>query len=473
MKADILSMSFFRLLVFWAGTFSIVFLITPLNFLIFEIFILTALFIIYFLFKDITKVIIAWVISLLFVMFLKMPMGIDIPNLSPDRIIWLLLIAFYLFNVIKGKVSMSNRTTETLMLILCGLVIFSVIRTKGVFTARALFDAFSLFFNAYIGPFSIFIIAKDFLAEEKKIRKLFVILSIILLYLSLTSIFEHFEIRGLVFPRDILNPRMGISFDRARGPFLASAINGMMLGMLSIVNFYMTMNTRMPYKSFFIVNIFLSLAAVFFTYTRASWLGMAVSLIFTTLISRRFRKYFGILVLAGLILVVPLYSKIVDIEKVISRFSAKDSVDSRINLYHAYLEMIKEKPVLGFGFGNFDNCSQEYFSMIKGDVRTIPTIHDSFFGIIVELGGLGFIIFLCILASICWKSFILFRHSREQGFLGKEIVIVFWGIGIVYFTNLFFVDMKFHQVQNVIFYMVAGIILGLYGKRIRDEQFEK
>jgi len=168
MKADILSMSFFRLLVFWAGTFSIVFLITPLNFLIFEIFILTALFIIYFLFKDITKVIIAWVISLLFVMFLKMPMGIDIPNLSPDRIIWLLLIAFYLFNVIKGKVSMSNRTTETLMLILCGLVIFSVIRTKGVFTARALFDAFSLFFNAYIGPFSIFIIAKDFLLKKKR-----------------------------------------------------------------------------------------------------------------------------------------------------------------------------------------------------------------------------------------------------------------------------------------------------------------
>jgi O-antigen ligase len=473
MKVDTLFISF-KLLALLVCALGLAILITPLNFLMLEIFILAALFIVYFLFKDITKVIIAWIISLLFVAFSKTPLGIDIPNLSPDRAIWFFLVIFYLFNVMTGKISLSNRTTELLMFLLCGIAIFSVIRTREVFTSRDLFDAYSLLFNAYIAPFSIFLIAKDFMTEEQKIRKLFIILSVILLYLSLTSIFEHFKMSSFVFPKDILNPRLGINFGRSRGPFLTSSVNGIVLGMLSVLNFYMAMNTRLPYRIFFIVNIFLSVVGVFFTYTRASWLGIVISFMFMVIINRRFRKYFGIFVLLGIVLLVPLHSKIVDTEKVVSRINSKDPIDDRINLYHTYLAMVKEKPIMGFGFANFDNYSQDYFSTIQGDMRIIPTIHDSFFGILVELGGLGLIVFLSILASIFWKSFILFRRFSEgEGALGKEIIVAFWGMGIVYFLNLFFIDMKFHQIQNVIFYMVAGIILGLHEKRVRYEEGRK
>jgi O-antigen ligase len=373
--------------------------------------------------------------------------------------------------VIQGKVFLSGRITEALMLILCGLAVFSVIRSRQDFMARGILDVFSLLFNTYISPFFIFLVAKDFINEEEKIRKLFILLSVILLYLSLTAIFEHFRIYSLVFPKDILNPRLGINFGRARGPFLAASINGMVLGMLAILNFYMAMNSKMPQKFFFIVNIFLSIIAVFFTYTRASWLGIVISFTFMILINQRFRKYFGIIVLLGIVFIAPLYAKIIDVEKVISRINSKGPVDNRISLYHIYLDMIKKKPIVGIGFANFNNCVEEYSSAkATTDVITHEniTIHDTFFGIFVELGGLGLIVFLSILTSIFWKSFILFKHLGE-GFLGKSIVIVFWGVGIVYLFNLFFIDMKFHQIQNVIFYMTTGIILGLYKRRIGHE----
>ncbi|HAZ09630.1 MAG TPA: hypothetical protein DCY56_00780 [Candidatus Omnitrophica bacterium] len=477
MKTDALFISF-KLLVLLACALSLSILITPLNFLMLEMFILTALLIIYFLFRDITKVIIAWIISLLFVAFFKMPLGIDMPNLSPDRVIWFFLFTFYLFKVITGKISLSNRTTEIFMLILCGLVIFSVIVTRQGSREMDFFNVYNLYtllFNAYIAPFSIFLIAKDFINEEKKIRNLFILLSFILLYLSVTSIFEHFGMRNFIFPKDIMNPKMGIHFGRARGPFLSAAINGTVLGLLSILNFYMALNTRLPYRIFFIINIFLSFIAIFFTYTRASWLGVLISFMFMVFINQRLRKYLVIFTLLGAVFLGPLYSKIVDIENVISRVNSTGPVDSRIELYRIYISMIKEKPIMGLGFANFNNYAAEYskgksiVNFITGDVLSI---HDTFFGIFVELGGLGLIVFLSMLASIFWKSFILFKHL-EEGFLGREIVIIFWGVGIIYFLNSFFIDMKFHQIQNVIFYMMAGIVSGLYQRRIRYEKCVK
>ena len=102
-----------------------------------------------------------------------------------------------------------------------------------------------------------------------------------------------------VFPKDILNPRLGINFGRSRGPFLSAAVNGTILGMLSVLNFYIAMNTRSLYRIFFIINIFLSVVGVFFTYTRASWLGIVVSFMLMMVINQRFRKYFGIFALLG------------------------------------------------------------------------------------------------------------------------------------------------------------------------------
>lgn len=448
-------------------------LITPLNFLILQIGLLGIVFFIYLLLRDVTNVVIIWILSLLFVLFSKTSLGIDMPNLSLDRIIWAFLISYYLFNLITGQISLSHRTTEIFMLILCGLGIFSVIRTKGISFSRDILNTYSVLFNTYIVPFSIFSITKDFIREEQKIRKLFIFLSFTLLYISLTAIFEYFKITSFVFPRGIMDPGLGIHFGRARGPFLQAAINGTVLGMLSVANLHMAINTRFPRKVFFIIVAIFAPVAVFFTYTRAAWLAMVVSFTFILSISRRFRKYIGILLLLGAILMVPLHSKIINKKILTSRSYSISPIYDRINLYHTYVAMFMERPFLGFGLGNFSNYSHEYFSRLKSDDPyniDIPTIHDTFAGTLVELGGLGLIVFLSILASIFWKSILLFKRLDNRGFLGRGFVVTFWGMGLVYLLNAMFIDMKNHQFQNVIFYLIAGIIAGLYQKKVNDAE---
>ena len=49
------------------------------------------------------------------------------------------------------------------------------------------------------------------------------------LYLGFTGIFEIIGPHRLVFPRYILNPKVGVHFGRARGPFVQAAVNGLAL----------------------------------------------------------------------------------------------------------------------------------------------------------------------------------------------------------------------------------------------------
>ena len=457
------------------GVFIPLFFITPFNFMLLQISLLAVLVIFYLLFRDITNGLIVWILSLLFVMFTKIPPAIDMPNLSLDRVLYLFLVTFYLLHIARGQIRMSHRTIETLMLILCGIAIFSIIRTKGFSLSRDTFDAYSLLFNIYVVPFSIFIIARDFIYKERQIRKLFVFLSLILLYLSVTSIFEYYKLNALVFPKDIMNPSMGIHFGRSRGPFLQAAINGTVLGMLSVTNLYMAINTRLPKKIFFIIVAILSPAAIFFTFTRAAWLFFMLSFVFMLFFNRRSKRYIIGLLILGSILTVPLNFKIVNTEKVLSRTNAIGPIYARVNLYHTYIAMFRDRPFFGFGFNNFNEYSHEYFSRLKRDDPydiTIPNIHDTFAGTIVELGALGFLIFISILVLIFKRSLLLFRRLKKEGFLSKEIVILFLAIAIVYLLNAFFIDMKYHQFQNVIFYLTAGIIVGLYEKECNEERQE-
>ena len=464
------------LLILLSSALFLAVLITPINFLLIQIALVASFFLFYLLYRDITNVIIVWLLFLLFVIFSKISAGIDMPNLSFDRVIWSLMIFYYLFHVITGKISLSRRGIEILMFILIILGFISIIATRGINSAKGTLDAYSVLFNAYVAPFSIFLIAKDFVNEERRIRKLFIFFSIILLYLSVTAIFEHFKLTSLVFPKDIMNSGMGIHFGRSRGPFLQAAINGTVIGMLSIANLYMAMNTRLPYRLFFIFVAVISPIAVFFTYTRASWLGFMLAFMFMLIMNRRFRKYIGLLIFCGAVIAAVFNSKIIDMEKVASRSSSISPIYDRINLYHTYALMFVERPLFGFGFGNFNDYSHEYFSKIKSDNPydvAIPEIHDSFSGTLVELGIAGFIVFLSIFIAIFRRSILLFKNMSGEGFISRWIIVAFWGIGIVYITNIMTFDMKFYQFQNVVFYMTAGIIAGLYQRMQKSAQYSQ
>jgi O-antigen ligase len=92
----------------------------------------------------------------------------------------------------------------------------------------------------------------------------------------------------------------------------------------------------------------------------------------------------------------------------------EQAVDLRIFYNKMAIEMIKEKPVLGIGIGNFVNYSQNYPAYIRAaskvaGVADIPQwiyqpVHNIYLLIASEIGILGLVVFLGFLGLILLKG---------------------------------------------------------------------
>ncbi len=95
-------------------------------------------------------------------------------------------------------------------------------------------------------------------------------------YLSVTAIFEVLKLWGLVFPKFISNPALGIHFGRARGPMLQSVRLGICLNLFLIALWIWPLfhkpGTRWPWMVAAMLSP-LALAAILATYTRSVWMG--------------------------------------------------------------------------------------------------------------------------------------------------------------------------------------------------------
>src|SRR5207253_622867 len=94
-------------------------------------------------------------------------------------------------------------------------------------------------------------------------------------YLGVTSVCEHFGVTTLVFPKYILDPKIGIQFGRSRGPFLDTIGNGGMLLVSFLFLAYLSSSLKGFKRAVTFLLTLLVVLGIYFTETRAIWLGLA------------------------------------------------------------------------------------------------------------------------------------------------------------------------------------------------------
>ena len=450
-------------------------------------FIVIAPLLVIFIKKNLFNGLLLWFVLVLFKEFgrIRIPL---LPDFPPERIVWLLLFLLFFTEVAfkQRRLVQGGLKIEIAMVLLCVYILFSMIVTGTIYKeGHGLF--ISTFLSSYAIPFSIFFFAKNIVDDEHKIKKIFVFFTIISFYLGLTGIFEHFELKSLVFPKYIMIPYAGVHFGRARGPFLNASVNGTVLGIIFFMTFYLLFQRYKKWVKFlFVTSIILMVLTIFFTLTRACWLSFLISLFIIPVFFPQLRKIFIAVFVIMMVVFISvstqldfnlqlttnpereyLFGKHTFTEKITGRFSAVNPIYARINLYGAVWQMFLEKPIFGFGFNTFGEVSPKYFHTIKGipyEIVNVP--HDTWSGILAELGlvGLGlifFIIFYILLVSI--RSY---RCLPREGFSGKGLVAVFWGATVVYLINIEFIQMRFFLFVNSLFFLMSGIIVGLYQRHL-------
>lgn len=432
--------------------------------------------------KDLVNSMLLWFFLLLFEKFgvVSIPL---IPDISPQRIIWTLIFLFFFFEILvqKRKIIPGSKKVEIAMLLFSMLVIFSMINAGTYFQAgRGL--TLSIFLSGYFLPFSMFFLAKNTVDDMRKVKKIFALFAVIGCYLGITGIFEYFYIDYLVFPSYIMNAAMGIHWGRARGPFLQAAVNGAVIGIIFFMALYLILQRHKKWTGFLLISgITAMLTTILLTFTRSCWVAFLLSLFVVPMFFPKFRIVFIISIVWLVIFVGAFTQYKFDLqpslarstaltgdvgleERVLERTTSIRPIESRINIYVAIWRMFLEKPLLGFGFDTFKDVGPDYFTKIEGvEYFELATPHDTWSGILAELGLVGLSIFTFIMFSILKDSIRFYQRLPKMMMSAEKVLIImFWGMCIVFFVNIQFIQMNFFTFPNALFFMMSGIIVGMY-----------
>jgi hypothetical protein len=180
--------------------------------------------------------------------------------------------------------------------------------------------------------FVLFLLAPVAFATDRQRSHLLVGLVVVGAYLGLTAFLEEVGLDQLVVPQYITDPAVGIHADRARGPFVEAAANGLALFACAIAATMAAARWRGRARQLAVGVAVLCLAGIIFTVTRQAWLGAAVGSLLGLAAAPRLRAYAVPLIAGAVLLVFGAFAVIPGLqERAGSRASDQAPVWDRLN----------------------------------------------------------------------------------------------------------------------------------------------
>lgn len=255
-------------------------------------------------------------------------------------------------------------------------------------------DAIFALLDRYgIVPFVLFAVAPAAFPDARTRRILLITLTVVGAYLAYTSILARVGPQSLVFPQYIVDPAIGIHADRARGPFVESVANGLALfecGVAAAFLWRTELDSRMRMGAALVVAA-CSLSIVL-TLTRSIWIGSAVALLAAMASSAQTRRL--VVPIVGAVAAMALLALAVVpglSADASSRESDQAPIWDRENTNAAALRMVGERPLLGFGWFEFQSQNAAHQRLADDHIITGAGLeeHNVFLSNAAELGLLG------------------------------------------------------------------------------------
>jgi len=389
-------------------------------------------------------------------------------NIGPDRLVYALLVIEFLRQYRQSGKGVRWSTEEKLMISFFFILLVSCLFYGGAFAPRNRY--LSKLFNFSIVPATLFMISRRLPYDQRSLRMLWVVFLVVGSYLSFTGLCEHYHLSGLIFPKYILDSSVGIHFDRVRGPFVNSAVMGGVLIVIGVWILWHHFNVGKSWLTWAV--LFPILAAAYFTYTREVWLQFAASLLPMTVLPNPLSKPSRFLVC----LLLSLY-----FSGIASKFSAYETslfkgrtaqVDDRINIYYASWRMFLERPLFGFGYGNFLKYSDDYFAELPGiELRGQQEgQHNTILGLMCETGIVGTLPYVLVYALFVRACFRRLRNPEVAGNLGGSLAFTQFSILAGALVGMQFSDWGFYNYLNNLVFWLTGIVYGNLVPPAKDER---
>jgi putative inorganic carbon (hco3(-)) transporter len=361
--------------------------------------------------------------------------------------------------------------------------------------------------RAFLLFFLLFYITKRMQIEKKDIFDFALITFITAVTLSIHGLIEKISSRKLLLPEVWKNMDLAIT-NKIRVYGLIGGPNelALYLAISFIISFYLLQHAARKFRTFIYIGMILILTVFFLTYSRGAVLGIIAFLIVYFFINRKLVRLKPLVIM--LLSSAVLFFAVVNItdyasdyftpknttekttnkenkpnpkqkpnqnqnkeENGLNRFSgafsddelAKSNVDGRVYYVKKAVEVFKDRPIIGYGFGTFGGAAtQTYSSPIYKhyDISWDFYSDNQYIQILAETGLVGTLLILIFVVSaglITWKL--------RKGYPFSTMLIFFLvaalASGVVY-----------NILENDVFTLYYFIILG-FGYRYLDNKHNK
>jgi O-antigen ligase len=344
--------------------------------------------------------------------------------------------------------------TEGIHIALAVLTAWVVISAIWAATLASSGPFFSLLDNLGIIPFLLFWIAPAAFPSERERRILLGMLVLVGLYLGATAVLETVGPTGLVYPRYIMDPNVGIHFGRARGPFVEAAANGLAMLMCSTAATIAIVMWRQKWLP--LVCLGLCALGMVFTLTRQIWLAAVIGTLAVMVSRRELWRYvlpvcvLGAVAVGGVFAFVPGFSG-----RAQDRLDSQLPVWDRLNSNAAATRMAEAKPATGFGWATFPNHPEFYLQAADRPLTVVPRPHNVFLAYGAEIG---------VLATLAWIGCVIvafLQGIRRRGPPDLDI----WRTGLIAVTCGWVVVANLTPMNYAFCHSVFWLWLGLTRSR--------
>jgi O-antigen ligase len=325
--------------------------------------------------------------------------------------------------------------------------------------------------NGYVVPCLLYAALRCSDLKKLELKPLGFILILLSCYLGLTAVLEVAKVWGLVFPKFIADPTQGIHFGRARGPMLQSVRLGVCLNacFACLIIFFWWANPKSKINWILTASIgLLLMLASFLTYTRSIWLASAfitVLLIMTCLAGRSRQLAIGGLLALGIIGAIIKGPNLVEFKREYSAAETRESTYMRAAFAYVSWEMIKERPLLGYGFNQFQVYNRPFLADRSTNIR-LESIrgyvhHNSFLSLLVDLGIIGFALYMWFLAAMGRRAWGLWTETTAPKW-ARGFGLACLAIGGSHLIQMAFHEVSFSTIENCWLYAFFGLVAAAY-----------
>ena len=394
-----------------------------------------------------------WLVTIPFAPFLPfdihMPAGI--PDLSYTRMVGVILVLYLLAQIARGKRKLSALTPVDLFIPFFGLALL----ISAIHADNGWLWGIQSVFDSYLMPLLVYFIARQMVSEARRFRQLAIALVSIGLIIALFVIIE--QTTGVRLFRSSGTAAFYGEDIRKVGSLLGNpAYISLAIAVIIPLSLAGAMTEKTIRGKLLFVGAFLFLeTGIFMTYNRSGWIGGLLAFVVIVILNRRAARFaIPILLVAGIIIATSWSS--IENSPVGRRLTAESPIDYRVTALEYGLDISRDEPLMGIGWGSFGRVAEQRGFRIGANVQVLPSTHNTYLNLLVSGGYLLLGGFLLLILALALTLLLTGRDFQKRGAAAPILLLAAWASFFAYFIASIGFDNNFAIYANMVFWAIMG-----------------